>query len=66
MISQRQLSKPVSGSQIVVRGIVHVRYINCSNMTPRLSGHFSIQYLVWFSLSLPGIARQWSGKNLQF
>ena len=34
-------------------------------MTPRLSGHFSIFDLVFFVLkSLPGIARQWSGKKI--
>ena len=38
-----------------------------SNMTPRLSGHFSMFGLVFFVLkSLLGIARQWSRENLQF
>ena len=38
-------------------------YLN-SNMTPRLSGHFSVFGLVFFVLkSLLRIARQWSREN---
>ena len=38
-------------------------YLN-SNMTPRLSGHFSIFGLVFFVLkSFLGTARQWSREN---
>ena len=39
-------------------------YLN-SNLTPRLSGHFSIFGLVFFVLkSFLGISRQWSRENV--
>ena len=40
--------------------IAHVRYAKISNMTPRLSGHFSVFGSLFFVLkSLLEIARQW-------
>ena len=42
----------------------HVRYIRSANMTPRLSGHFSIFPLVFFVLKpLLENARQWGREN---
>ena len=42
----------------------HVRYMRSANMTPRLSGHFSIFPLVFFVLKpLLENARQWGREN---